>query len=98
MGTNSSRSELSSVYKVLRNIKPAVGCVVTNMMNLCKSTNPAASNSKSGTEDFGRIAEDFVLECMNHPSSKAVLCNILKKLLMDTSRQNANLKLILSGN
>ena len=94
--SSSSRQELSSIYSCLKNIKPVLGVVVTNMIFLTNQKDP--SGFETWTNENGiKFADDFVLLAMNHPKSKAAMCSMLKKLLGDAHKQNANTKLILKG-
>ena len=93
-----NRQELSSIYIALRNIKPAVGIIVTNMIYMINQQDPTGlKNGGGNAEACGKIAENFVLTCMNHPSTKATLCAILKKLLLNCNKMHANNNKILNG-
>ena len=82
----------------LKNLKPAVGIVVTNLMFLLKANDPSGYNKSEGlNETCARLSEDFVLQCLNFPQSKAMLGGILKKLMMDSSKLHSNMKTIVSG-
>ena len=94
--SSSSRQELSSIYLCLKNIKPILGLVVTNMIYLANQKDP--TGIETWTNENGiKFADDFVLLAMNHPRSKAAVCSMLKKLLSDAHKQNSNMKLILKG-
>ena len=95
-GSANSRQEISSIYICLRNIKPVLGTVVTNLMFLLEQKDPTGIDTwtkESGT----KFADDFILTAMNHPQSKAALCATLKKLLTDSHKQNETAKLLMKG-
>ena len=82
----------------LKNIKPAIGIVATNLMFLLKMNDPNGINKAEATnETCARLSEDFILHCLNFPQSKAALGAILKKLMMDTTKLHQNMKIIISG-
>lgn len=94
----STRQELGGIYIALKNIKPTIGVVVTNLMFLMKINDPNGFNKSEGlNEACARLSEDFVLQCMNFPQSKAALGSILKKMMADTTKLHSNLKTIISG-
>ena len=98
MGKTSARQDLSGIYIALKNIKPSIGIIVTNLMFLLKSTDPNGFNKTEGlNETCARLSEDFVLQCMNFPQSKAALGSILKKLMSDATKLHSNMKTVLSG-
>ena len=98
LGKLSQRQDLEGIYMVLKNVKPAVGLVVTNLMYLLKHNDPNGFNKAEGfPEACARLSEEFVLQCLNFPQSKAVLCSILKKLMMDTTKLHSNMKAVVTG-
>ena len=97
-GSSVDRQDLGSIYKALKNIKPAVGVIVANMIHMMNQQDPTGMKSTGGNaETCGRIAEDFVLQAMNFPATKATLCAILKKLLLNCNKMYTNNKKIVSG-
>lgn len=98
MGKLSQRQDLEGIYMVLKNVKPAIGVIVTNLMFLLKHNDPNGFNKAEGfPEACARLSEEFVLQCLNFPQSKAMLCSILKKLMMDTTKLHSNMKTVVTG-
>ena len=78
-------------------MKPALGVVAANLMYLTNQKDIVGAEVKNNAA-YVRMADDFILQAMNFPQSKAALCQILKKLLMDSARQKENQDRILKGN
>ena len=93
---NTNRVTLEGTYKALKNIRPAIGTMVANLMFLESAKCP------SGMEKYEpavctKFADDLCITLLNHPNTKSALAAILKKMLMDLGRHNVTTKAVLSG-
>ena len=91
-----NRTTLEGTYKALKNLKPAMGVLVSNLMYLEKTPCPTGL-SKNDPEMCAKFANDFCDTILNHPQSKAALAAVLKKMLLDSARQKVASRAVLSG-
>ena len=93
---NTSRNTLEGAYRALKNLKPALGVICANLMYLEKTPCPSGV-TKVDAEAVGKYADDFMMTLLNHPSTKAALGSILKRMLLDLGRHQSTTKRVLSG-
>ena len=70
--------------------------ITANLMYLTNQKDTIGTEAKNNAA-YCKMADDFILQAMNFPQSKAALCQVLKKLLMDVDRQKENTNRILKG-
>ena len=83
-------------YRALKNLKPALGVLCANLMFLEKTPCPSGVN-KVDADAVSKYAEDLMNTLLNHPSTKAALGSILKRMLLDLGRHQVTTKRVLSG-
>ena len=93
---NSSRTGLDGIYRTIKNIKPSMGVLCSNLMFLEKTQCPSGI-LKNDPFACANIAEEFCGTLLNFPQTKSALSAILRKLLLEQARHYVTTKKLLSG-
>lgn len=93
---NTNRATIEGAYRALKNLKPALGIICSNLMFLEKTACPSGM-TRADADACNRMADDFTLTLINHPSTKAALGSILKRMLVDLGRHRTTSRRVLTG-
>ena len=89
----SEKSELSSIYRVLKNVKPCIGNVVSNLMFLNKAPGILGEGSFS-EEKMQQMSEKMFETVLNHPTTKEGLVAIVRAMMSDGNKLHLAMKKI----